>query len=96
MGWENGQTKEWFDWLYALAGQGGLYGEGRSPPRLDEEVRWAIEHLRKYPKPPAVKDSGAGQDDNTEIGTESHREGKEEDWVLVHRQKRNKDILSFI
>lgn len=45
------ETNEWLQWLYDAAGLGGLLGEGRNPPRLSKELRWALEHVRKYPEP---------------------------------------------
>lgn len=107
IGWENGETRDWFEYLYRLAGQGGLFGEGRSPPRLGREVRWAIEHLRKYPVPPggkppldiggvAVEDLGVGSNDIPRIASRNSDLKSEEEWVLVQRQKGNKDVISFI
>ncbi|KUJ06461.1 FAD/NAD(P)-binding domain-containing protein [Mollisia scopiformis] len=49
--WETGETKEWLQRFFAIAGLGTLTGEGRIPPVLDKDLVWAIEHLRKYPEP---------------------------------------------
>lgn len=49
--WDNGETLDWLGWLYQLAGLPQLEGRGRYPPVLNDETRWAIEHLRKYPEP---------------------------------------------
>lgn len=48
--WEAGETMEWLGELFKVAGLGRLTGEGRTPPRLGRGVRWAVEHLRKYPE----------------------------------------------
>ncbi|KAH7378117.1 hypothetical protein BKA64DRAFT_736750 [Cadophora sp. MPI-SDFR-AT-0126] len=89
--WETGETLGWLGELYGIAGLGLLTGEGRVPPVLREEVRWAIEHLRKYPEP--GKDDG--KDDREvkkDLGDEKSEDGLE--WVLVERKK--KDLLAFI
>ncbi|TAQ89302.1 hypothetical protein B7494_g2385 [Chlorociboria aeruginascens] len=49
--YETGETLEWLGFFYRIAGLGKLTGEGRVPPVLGKEVRWALEHLRKYPEP---------------------------------------------
>ncbi|KAK0671431.1 FAD/NAD(P)-binding domain-containing protein [Cercophora samala] len=79
--WEDGQTFAWLGWLYRFAGLGTLKGEGRRPPVLGEDVRWAVENVRKYP----VK---LGRDGN-EVTQEEER-----DWVLVEGER--KDLLAFI
>ncbi|KAE9363620.1 FAD/NAD(P)-binding domain-containing protein [Stipitochalara longipes BDJ] len=79
--WETGETVTWLGSLYETAGLPLLTGEGRRPPVLGESVRWAIEHLRKYPEP------GKGEDDEED-------EGVQGEWVLVERTK--KDLLAFI
>ncbi|KAG4436193.1 hypothetical protein IFR05_008321 [Cadophora sp. M221] len=88
--WETGETVGWLGELYGIAGLGLLTGEGRVPPVLGEEVRWAIEHLRKYPEP--------GKDRvSTEGSSQSSRQSNDKDvseWVLVNRKK--KDLLAFI
>jgi len=92
--WETGETLGWLGELYGIAGLGLLTGEGRMPPVLGEEVRWAIEHLRKYPEP------GKGEDEE-EIDIEKEVSGKvgneqnEDGWVVVDRGRR-KDLLAFI
>jgi hypothetical protein len=80
--WESGETLWWLGELFGIAGLGRLTGEGRTPPVLGEEVRWAIEHLRKYPEP------GKGEEGETGL------EGEASEWVLVERRK--KDLLFFI
>ena len=47
----NNATMDWLRGLYDLAGLPTLEGQGRYPPVLSDETRWAIEHLRKYPEP---------------------------------------------
>lgn len=42
---------KWFELLYRIAGLGQLDGKGRNPPRLGDDVKWAIENHRKYPEP---------------------------------------------
>jgi hypothetical protein len=79
--WETGETWGWLQELYAIAGLPQLGGEGRIPPILGEEVRWAVEHLRKYPEPGKDSDNA---EDNKEDG----------DWVFVRKQK--KDLLAFV
>ncbi|KAF1955038.1 FAD/NAD(P)-binding domain-containing protein [Byssothecium circinans] len=49
--WDDGETIEWFRYLYELGGLPVLEGEGRFPPVLDRETRWAYDHIRKYPEP---------------------------------------------
>ncbi|KAK4173849.1 thiol-specific monooxygenase [Triangularia setosa] len=80
--WEDGQTFEWLGWLYLFAGLGTLKGEGMRPPVLGEDVRWAVENVRKYP----VKLEKHGDEDKGLV------EG--EGWVLIEKQR--KDLLAFI
>jgi hypothetical protein len=49
--WDNGETMEWFRWLYEFSGLPLLEGKGRVPPVLDEQARWAYDHIKKYPEP---------------------------------------------
>ncbi|KAF2025141.1 FAD/NAD(P)-binding domain-containing protein [Setomelanomma holmii] len=49
--WDNGETMEWFRWLYEFSGLPLLEGKGRVPPVLDEQARWAYDHVKKYPEP---------------------------------------------
>lgn len=49
--WDNGETMEWFRYLYELSGLPLLEGKGRVPPVLDRKARWAYDHLKKYPEP---------------------------------------------
>ena len=86
--WETGETLAWLEELYGIAGLGKLQGDGRNPPRLDEDVRWAIEHLRKYPEP----DRG-----DSELAVDEVVLGTEHEWVAVERPaEERKDLLHFI
>lgn len=87
--WENGETLRWLGTLYQIAGLGQLTGEGVLPPVLGEEVRWAIEHLRKYPEP--ERDSNEGSPASNEFGGNPDEDG----WVLVENAM-EKDLLAFI
>ncbi|CAI6337920.1 unnamed protein product [Periconia digitata] len=49
--WDNGETREWFRYLFELSGLPVLEGMGRFPPVLDAETRWAYDHIKKYPEP---------------------------------------------
>lgn len=49
--WDDGETMEWFRYLYNLAGLPQLEGKGRCPPPLTKEQRWAYDHVKKYPEP---------------------------------------------
>jgi hypothetical protein len=64
-----------------IAGLPRLGGEGRTPPVLGEEVRWAVEHLKKYPEP------GKDRSRDEEVT-------EDEEWVVVKRER--KDFLAFI
>ncbi|CAK1359446.1 unnamed protein product [Cercospora beticola] len=48
--WDDGETMEWFEWLYRFAGLPHIEGHGKHPPILNSQTRWAIEHIRKYPE----------------------------------------------
>ncbi|KAM7193729.1 hypothetical protein V8F33_007663 [Rhypophila sp. PSN 637] len=84
--WDDGETFAWLEGLFEIAGLGTLKGDGMIPPVLGKEVVWAIEHLRKYPRPERGKDGKMAGD------VEGADEDK--DWVLVERTK--KDSLAFI
>lgn len=49
--WDDGETMEWFRYLYDLAGLPKLEGKGRCPPVLTDEQRWAYDNIKKYPEP---------------------------------------------
>lgn len=90
--WETGETLDWLGSLYQIAGLGLLTGEGRVPPVLNDEMRWAIEHLRKYPESGR---NGIGNTERMEVSADRKDEQHEEGWVLVERSS-TKDLLSFI
>jgi len=82
--WETGETLEWFTELFEIAGLPTLTGEGRIPPVLREDVRWAIENIKKYPE----HDQQASEEEDVQkVGDE---------WVIVKRERAKKDLLSFI
>lgn len=86
--WESGETLGWLEELYRIAGLGDLQGKARNPPKLDEEVRWAIEHLRKYPEPDQKASDWA---------VDEGRLATENEWVVVKRiEEKRKDLLHFI
>lgn len=80
--WDSGETKEYLGHMYDIAGLPTLFGEGRTPPVLDKETVWAIEHVKKYPDPKTLQRQGEDAD------------GQLKDWVVVPRS--GKDTLSFI
>ena len=82
--WERGETQEWLNGFFQIAGIGRFTGEGRIPPALTKELVWAIEHLKKYPEP------GKGREKKD---TEAGDLGADE-WVLVEEPV--KDLLAFI
>ncbi|KAH8891215.1 FAD/NAD(P)-binding domain-containing protein [Thozetella sp. PMI_491] len=47
--WDTGEILDYLEHLYRLAGLPTLAGKGRLPPTLDDDIRWAIEHIKKYP-----------------------------------------------
>ncbi|KAL3427468.1 thiol-specific monooxygenase [Phlyctema vagabunda] len=83
--WESGETLDWLDGLYRIAGLQTLHGEGRNPPALGKDVIWAIENIRKYPEPDKGK-----KENSTPRGSAA-----ENDWVVVERAHA-KDLLGFI
>ncbi|KAI1803770.1 FAD/NAD(P)-binding domain-containing protein [Daldinia bambusicola] len=104
--WEKGETAEWLEGLFRIAGLGTLKGEGRIPPPLTEEVVWAVEHLRKYPEPGKGRE-GDGDGDKDKGRDRERKEAdivvevkgdqmstQDDDWVLVDR--RHKDLLGFL
>ncbi|KAK6440019.1 hypothetical protein LTR95_003752 [Oleoguttula sp. CCFEE 5521] len=80
--WENGETLDYFHELYDIAGLPLLTREGKYPPVLDAETRWAVENIRKYP------DGGQG----IQGGALSE---SADGWVIVD-DEHTKGILSFI
>lgn len=101
--WETGETFEWLNWLFRVAGLPTLRGKGRTPPVLSEELIWAVEHLRKYPEP-GNPDDDDDENQQKHKGAQSlglHEESHQQDeqghkgkWKLVQRPK--KDLLEFI
>ncbi|KAI1141066.1 putative dimethylaniline monooxygenase [Hypoxylon sp. FL0543] len=94
--WETGETFEWLQGFFRIAGLGTLKGEGRIPPALTEELIWAVEHIRKYPEPGKGKDGdGGGKESDGAVSTEyDQTDSGDREWVLVERQR--KDLLAFI
>ncbi|KAI1840157.1 hypothetical protein JX265_009370 [Neoarthrinium moseri] len=90
--WDTGETKQWLDGLFQLAGLGTLVGDGRIPPVLSKELVWALEHIKKYPEP----DDADTDDDEKVIATAPSGDTDQngQDWVLVSRKR--KDLLAFI
>ena len=87
--WETGETEEWLGRFFDIAGLGTLRGEGRIPPVLGKDLRWALEHLKKYPEPGNGDEDGGSEPVAKNFEAEN---GKE--WVLVKRER--KDLLAFI
>ncbi|KAJ6014895.1 hypothetical protein N7540_009486 [Penicillium herquei] len=54
--WDNGETVEYLQALFNIAGLPTLDGAGRYPPVLDAETRWAIQNIKKYPEPRRKED----------------------------------------
>ncbi|OTA95383.1 hypothetical protein M434DRAFT_208131 [Hypoxylon sp. CO27-5] len=92
--WETGETFEWLEGFFKIAGLGTLKGEGRIPPALTEEMIWAIEHIRKYPEPGKGKDEDGKESDTITSAEDDQTGGQNGGWVLVERQ--HKDLLAFI
>lgn len=82
--WERGETQEWLNGFFQIAGIGRFTGEGRIPPALTKELVWAIEHLKKYPEP-----GKGGKKKEVEVGDLGADE-----WVLIEEPV--KDLLAFI
>ena len=80
--WDNGETMDWFRVLFEMSGLPVLEGWGRFPPVLGEDLRWAIEHVRKYPDP----DGKSGREDVEE----------DEEWAVVESSQQGRDCLQFI
>lgn len=93
--WDEGETQEWLNGLFQIAGLGTLQGDGRIPPVLSKELVWALEHIKKYPEPEA--DDGAhgqvtGSAMQSDLLEGQHEDGS--DWVVVPESR--KDLLAFI
>lgn len=85
--WETGETMNWLDGFFQIAGLGKLTGEGRIPPAMTKDLIWAIEHIKKYPEPGNHKDGK-----KAEVATTESFDTDE--WVMVKRS--TKDLLHFI
>jgi hypothetical protein len=84
--YETGETLEWLGEFYKIAGLPELTGEGRVPPVLGQDVRWALEHIKKYPE------FGDGNRDESSRGVEDM-----DKWIVVERGRQlKKDLLAFI
>lgn len=81
--WDDGETMEWFRYLYEFAGLPGLEGKGRYPPQLTREQRWAYDNVKKYPEP------GQGAR-NSSVDTQAQQSVEESNM------KREKDSAWFI
>lgn len=68
--WDNGETLDYLRELYEIAGLPRIEGQGRVPPILNKETRWAIEHVRKYPTREQAADHS--QDGDWEIVERGH------------------------
>jgi hypothetical protein len=90
--WESGETKTYLGHLYAIAGLGTLFGEGRVPPVLSKDTIWAIENVRKYPEP--GKGKKAYKDDSESSVVLQRSNSASDDWVVVNSPR--KDVLSFL
>jgi len=80
--WDTGETFEYLERLFRIAGLGTLKGEGRIPPVLDKALIWAVEHIVKYPRP------GDGNDRKkplSEIELLDADSSIREGWVLVDK-----------
>ncbi|KAI1617318.1 dimethylaniline monooxygenase (N-oxide forming) [Exophiala viscosa] len=83
--WDDGETMDWLRLLFETAGLPLLEGQGKCPPVLGYETRWAIEHIKKYP------DYGDG-DGNNLRRTE---DDGDESWTFLNHGD-VKDSLHFI
>jgi hypothetical protein len=93
--WESGETIHWLEQLFKIAGLGTLSGDGRIPPVLGERVRWALEHIRKYPEPGKDEDKDSALEKGADMDID---EESKKGWIVVGRVERGrkKDLLSFI
>jgi hypothetical protein len=91
--WENGETTEYLDFLFELAGLGTLKGDGMIPPTLGKDLVWALEHLRKYPDH-GKEGHDEGDQCQEQYGNASGESHEDDGWVLVRDTK--KDLLAFI
>ena len=94
--WDDGETMEWLEGLFRIAGLGTLKGDGRLPPALGEDVIWAVEHLKKYPEPGKGEGDGDGGEKTEKSVSESQVDEEDDGWVVVNRSVDVKDSLAFI
>ena len=85
--WDDGETMVWLEGLFRIAGLGTLLGEGRIPPVMDEELIWAVEHVRKYPEP------GESRDGNVQRYIAKHHDDESKELEMIRAIK---DSLAFI
>lgn len=81
--WENGETLDYLEGLFQIAGLGTLKGDGRIPPPFSNDMIWAIENIKKYP------DHAEQHESKKELLIED-----DESWVIL--QNKQKDLLAFI
>ncbi|KAF7550025.1 hypothetical protein G7Z17_g6011 [Cylindrodendrum hubeiense] len=72
--WETGETMNWLDGFFQIAGLGRLTGEGRIPPAMTKDLIWAIENIKKYPEP--------GNQNNG-------KKAEADEWVVVNRSTKD-------
>ncbi|KAJ9272661.1 hypothetical protein DTO212C5_1388 [Paecilomyces variotii] len=72
--WDNGETVTYLNELFHLAGLPLLSGEGRYPPILNEQTRWAIEHVKRYPEPRHDNDKKEEEDRWTVVGPAAYKD----------------------
>ncbi|ERS99622.1 hypothetical protein HMPREF1624_02982 [Sporothrix schenckii ATCC 58251] len=81
--WDTGETDNYLNFHYRLAGLPQLDGKGLTPPILNSATRWALENIKKYPiirpSPPPDRDA--------------NRRAAEDDWVVIEGVK---DSLWYI
>lgn len=97
--WDNGETMEWFRFLFDVAGLPVLEGWGRCPPVLGKQTRWSIEHVRKYPIP--GDDDKDDDEDPNEVAPRGELDHRDDDdaagWVVLETDDEIlKDSLHFI
>lgn len=80
--WDEGQTIDWLDGLFRIAGLGTIRGEGLVPPVLSKELIWAVENVRKYPE-----DQGKLEGKGLNEEHAGRAEGADGGWVVVQREK---------
>ncbi|ETS80858.1 hypothetical protein PFICI_08387 [Pestalotiopsis fici W106-1] len=91
--WDQGETQEWLNGLFQIAGLGTLEGDGRIPPVLSKELIWALEHIKKYPEPEPELEAEAEAGDDVDLPQQVRHEDSS-GWVFV--PETCKDTLAFI